>query len=78
MYNLMNLLELVKGKAQQEHNEEVVGVPENLKVGAANKVEGWGYHQEESHCDYMACDASSCREANRDGVLCVCCSEVIK
>ena len=40
------LLELMEGQSKEEDNEEMVSVPENLKVGATDELQGGGDHQE--------------------------------
>ena len=62
----------MEGQAQEEHDEEVMSVPEHFKVRATNELKRRGYHEEESHCDDVTGDPSSSRKANCDRVLCVC------
>ncbi len=54
---------------QEEDDEEVVGVPEHLKVGASDEIQGRGNHEEEHHRDDVARDASCRGEADSDGIL---------
>ena len=68
-FKSIDLLELVEGQTQEEDNEEVVGVPENLKVGATNELKGGRDHQEERNCDDVTCDTRSCHKTYSDWVL---------
>lgn len=62
------LLELMEGQAEEEDDEEMVRVPEHLKVGATDELEGGGDHQKQGHSDDMTCDTSSCHKTNGDGI----------
>ena len=68
-YSRVNSLELVEGQAEEEDNEEMVSVPEHLKVGATDELQRGGHHQEESHGDDVTSDTSSCHKADGDRVL---------
>lgn len=59
----------MEGESKQEHNEQVVCVPEYFKIGAADELKGSCDHEEQRYSDYVSCDASSCYEADSDGVL---------
>ena len=64
------LLELMEGQTKKEDNEEMVSVPENLKVGATDELQGRGDHQEQGYGDDVTSDTSSCHKTYSDGVLC--------
>ena len=60
----------MSGQAQQEHNEEMVRIPEHLKVRASYELQRGGHHEEEGNRDDVAGDASCRHKANGDRVLC--------
>ena len=59
----------MEGQSEEEDDEEMVGVPEDLKVGAADKLKRRGDHEEQSHRDDVTSDAGCRHKADGDGVL---------
>ena len=66
---MADLLELMEGQTKKEDNEEMMGVPEHLKVGATDELQGGGDHKEQGYCDDVTGDTSSCHKTDGDGIL---------
>lgn len=59
-------------QTNEEDHEEVVGVPENLKVAASDDLHGGGDDEDESQSDDDAGEASDGGEDKvRRGLLCI-------
>ena len=65
----MDSLGLVGCQTHKEDNEELVSVPEHLKVRAPDELQGRCDHQEQYDCDDVARDASRCHKTDGDGIL---------
>ena len=56
-------------QAQQEDDEELVGIPEHFKVGASDELQRGRDHEEEGHSNHMTRDAGSGHETGSNGIL---------
>ena len=56
-------------QANEEDDEEVVGVPEHLKVGPPYDLHGWGDDEDEGQGDSHARQTSDCGEHHNSRVL---------
>lgn len=49
----------MKDQACKENDEEVVGVPEHLKVASPNHLHGWCNHKDKRKSDHNSCKPSN-------------------
>lgn len=61
--------EAVEDQADEEDDEEVMGVPEDLKVGSADYLHGRGNDEDEGQCDGHARQSSDGSEHGNCRVL---------
>ena len=59
----------MEGQSHEEDDEEMVGVPEDFKVGTSYELQRGGDHEEQHHCDHMTSHARGRRKADSDGIL---------
>ena len=59
----------MSGQPNEEDDEELVSVPEHLKIGAPDELEGGGYHQEKGHRDDVTSNPSRSYKADGDSIL---------